>query len=190
MRSKICEKVIFSFDKSFFVRVPTAGIFDKRLLLVDTCHAVGAVHWQHYRPLLCFPQAISQCDRTVRNLQGLLAGTSRLVVFPQLVYTWQSVDTASGQVRESWERDRMTRPKSGKWSRRRMFVRLTGCGNSATVMPFASCNRVVFFFSHLSSTQAVGTQFPVLKPSNWILIEHRLPPTGAAIQEVRVELFR
>lgn len=86
-------------------RVPTAGIFDKRLLLVDTCHAVGAVHLQQYRPLLCCPLAVSQCDTTVWNLQGLLAGTSRLVVFPRLVYTWQSVDTASDQVRESWERD-------------------------------------------------------------------------------------
>jgi len=79
--------VIFSYDVSFFVRVPTAGIFGKRLLLVDTCHAVGAMHLQHYRPFLCFPQAISQCDTTARYLQGLLAGTSRLVVFPRLVYT-------------------------------------------------------------------------------------------------------
>ena len=59
----------------------------------------------------------------------------------------------------------MTRPTFGKCTRLQTSVKSTGCAISATVMPLASCNSVELF-SHLSSTQAVGTQLSVLKPSH------------------------
>lgn len=49
--------------------VSTAGICDKHLWRVDTCHVVGTVHLYKYWSLVRFPRTVCKCDTNQSNYQ-------------------------------------------------------------------------------------------------------------------------
>jgi len=60
--------------------------FWQNLLLVDTCHVVETVHLYSYWLLVCFPPAVSKCDRSQKESRMLVRLSSETCfAFPRFL---------------------------------------------------------------------------------------------------------